>query len=425
MKKLLGLLLAAVIAFPASAAVIKNVELTGEIQTIASDTHHALPNEGKEFKYSRGAKTRAIAGLSFNVVEDVKANVLFQYAYDWGDHNYTNNGFDNGKGMYLANANLVFSNLFGSLEATIGRQFYGDENSAVMYFGPNHYNAEGLNYARALDAAKLVYSNDTWTATIIGGKIANWTVDNMNVNKYDDYEVAMFGADVKANLTDALTAQVYGYDFQGKKEKLYYGYQWYGEDTHQGFYGAKISFAPEAFRMSAEYARDMAGSRVFKEHADTGYMVKADVATDIEAVTVRGTFLYSKHFWNAYGNYVPGLLMQPFFTSNNDTMQNVYNYSWLEGTRMFNVGMDFRPADQWTVSLDAYSFQRRSASHTATYEFDAIVKYDYNNNVQLFAGIGYAKYGHDDTSDRQYGITYTTDFSKDNTKGQLGMLVRF
>ncbi len=37
MKKLLGLLVAALVAMPASADVLNNVELKGEVQTIASD----------------------------------------------------------------------------------------------------------------------------------------------------------------------------------------------------------------------------------------------------------------------------------------------------------------------------------------------------------------------------------------------------
>ena len=418
MKKLLGLLLVAAIAFPASAAVIKNVELTGEIQTIASTAHRTVAQAGSTYVYNNGAITRALAGLSFDVVEDVKANLLFQYAYAWGDHNYTNNGFDNGKGMYLANANLVFSNLFGALEATIGRQFYGDENSAVMYFGPNHYNAEGLNYARALDGAKLVYANDNWTGTLVAGKIADWTFNKPD--NYDDYAVTMYGADVKANLTDTLTAQAYAYGFQGIAGNLYVG-----DDTHQGFYGAKLNFAPEAFRASVEYARDMAGDRFFREHSEedyNGYMVKADIAADVKAVTLRGTFLYSENFVYGYGNYVPGLLMQPFFTQNRWTEENAYQYAFREGTRLFNVGVDFKPADQWTVSFDAYSFQNRTASHKATLEFDVTAKYDYNDNVQLFAGVGYAKYGSDESC---WSSDYDEMFGPDNTKGQIGMLVRF
>ena len=384
------------------------------MQTIASDVKHNIALPTGDNLYNRGAKTRAIAGLSFNVVEDVKANLLFQYVYNWGDHNYTNNGFDNAKGMYLANANLVFSNLFGALEVTIGRQFYGDENSAVMYFGPNHYNAEGLGYARALDAAKLVYSNDTWTATVIGGKIADWTFNEPDF--YDDYAVTMFGADVRANLTDPLNVQAYAYDFKGRE-----GFMYLTDGNQQGFYGAKLNFAPEGFRMSAEYARNMAGDRVFKEYTHTGYMVKADVATDFEAVTLRGTFLYSFRF-RGYGNYTPGLLMHPFFVQNRWTCENVFHYGGTQGVRLFNVGIDFRPADQWTLSLDGYSFQGRAGHHAATLEADLTAKYDYNDNVQLFAGVGYAKYGSNGTF---WSDPYDEMFGPDNTKVQLGTIVRF
>ena len=84
MKKILALLAVAVVALPSSAAIIKNVELTGEIQTIASDVKNSKTTQKWYYNYNRGAKTRALAGLSFDVAADVRANVLFQYAYMWG-----------------------------------------------------------------------------------------------------------------------------------------------------------------------------------------------------------------------------------------------------------------------------------------------------------------------------------------------------
>ena len=61
MKKLLGLLLAMTMAWPvtASAEVLKNVDLKGEIQTIASDARH---DKGNMFK--SGTNFRVLAGLS-------------------------------------------------------------------------------------------------------------------------------------------------------------------------------------------------------------------------------------------------------------------------------------------------------------------------------------------------------------------------
>ena len=128
MKKLLGLLLAITMAWPiaANADVLKNTELKGEIQTIALDSHKLSP------MYGSGTTFRVLAGLSTEIAEDVRANVLFHYSDGW------NQNLDGSTVQYywnnvtLAEANVVLSNLFCCLEATVGRQFYGDEDSAVM-----------------------------------------------------------------------------------------------------------------------------------------------------------------------------------------------------------------------------------------------------------------------------------------------------
>ena len=402
MKKLLGLLLAMAVAFPASADVLKNVTLKGEIQTIASDVRHN--DVAADARYNSGTNARALAGLSFDLVEDVRANVLFQYGYAWGTNNKANEGFDNADGMKLAEANVVLSNLFCCLEATVGRQFYGDENSAVMYFGPTHYNAEGVNLARALDAVKVSYSDDFKSFTMIAGKVADLSDGADETTK----DAAIYGADLKLNLTDALTLQAYGYDLRNVE---YMNKGVVAEDKNVGFYGAKLAFNPEAALLSVEYARNFAGDRLVKEHKDTGYMVKADGAINLEAVTARAAFLYSNGNFMAFGNYRPGLLI-------GDPMKgNIFDYTE-EGVRMFNVGFDFKPYEKWTVSLDGYSFQSRFGRHSATLEADLTAKYAHNEYVELFAGVGYAKYGTE-------GDYNKTAFGKDNTKGQLGMLIKF
>ncbi len=399
MKKLLGLLLAMAVAFPASADVLKNVTLKGEIQTIASDVHH---NKGEH--YNSGTNARALAGLSFDLVEDVRANVLFQYGYAWGSNNEANTGFDSAEGMKLAEANVVLSNLFCCLEATVGRQFYGDENSAVMYFGPNHYNAEtGTSLASSLDAAKITYSDDFKSFTMIAGKVAYLGYDASATDG-----TAIYGADLKLNLTDAVTLQAYGYDLRNVKR--YDGTAWVTGDNNSGFYGAKLAINPEAALLSVEYARNFAGDRLVKEHHETGYMVKVDAGVDFEAVGVRGAFLYASDF-TAFGNYTPGLLV------GHKLGGDIFNYTD-DGVRMFNVGFDFKPYDKWTVSLDGYSFQSRFGRHSATLEADLTAKYAHNEYVELFAGVGYAKYGNE-------GEFNKASYGKDNTKGQLGMLIKF
>ena len=167
-------------------------------------------------------------------------------------------------------------------------------------------------------------------------------------------------------------------------------------------------------KFSAEYARNFGGHRLIKEHKGTGDMLKVDVAADIREITARGTFLYARENFYAFGNYTPGLLVGHMLGG------AIYGYTANHGIRMFNIGFDMKPAEKWTLSLDGYSFQGREAHHAATLEADLTAKYDHNEYLQLFAGVGYAKYGADEDS-----AFNKNDIRKDNVKGQLGMLLKF
>lgn len=395
MKKLLGLLLAMTMAWPvtASAEVLKNVDLKGEIQTIASDARH-----DKNAVFKSGTNFRVLAGLSADLVEDVRANVLFQYNDAWlsgTEGNTVQNYWDE---VRLAEANVVLSNLFCCLEATVGRQFYGDEDSAVMYFGPNHY-VFGMNKAPSLDGAKLVYSDDFKTFTMLAGRVDYWSPATVGA----DWTV--YGLDLKLNLTDTLTAQVYGYDFMNSKYDAARD-----EKRHNGFYGAKATFAPEAATLSAEYARGYEANRLFREGNDSPYMVKVDAALNMDVITPRAAFYYAKGVVSPFGNYYPGLAVGHVSAG----VGEPFVYS-LNGVRMFNVGVDY-VWNKFVFSLDGFSFQDRTAKDASTWEADLVAKYNHNDYVQLFAGIGYAKYG--------TGVKEAQD-TKDNTVGQLGMLIKF
>ena len=392
MKKLLGLLLVMTMVWPASAEVLKNVDLKGEIQTIAFDARHDATG-----KFGSGTNYRVLAGLSVELVEDVTANVLFQYNNAWNGSTAgetLQHYWDNVK---VAEANVVLSNLFDCFEATVGRQFYGDEDSAVMYFGPNHYVFK-MNTAPSLDAAKLTYSDDFKSVTVLAGKIQNY-----GVNKSKN----IYGADVKMNLTDAWKLQVYGYDIKASEVAGTVEY----DQKHHGFYGAKATFAPEAFTVSAEYARGFEGHRLIKEGHDTPYMVKADASLNMDVFTPRAAFYYAKGIVSEYGNYYPGLVIGHSIAGAGAALPT---YA-VNSLRMFNVGVDYA-WNKFVFSLDGFSFQDRTAQDASTWEADLVAKYNHNEYVQLFAGLGYAKYG---TQDKEVQQT------KDNTVGQLGMLIKF
>ena len=333
------------------------------------------------------AGSRVMAGLSAELTEDVRANVQFVYATPW-------DGTDQGKDLntyqddiYLAEANMVLSNLFDRFELTLGRQFYGDEDSVLLYFGPRHgYMAALANPVTSLDAAKLTYADDVKALTLIAGKTRNM---RETVTEADFY-----GADFRMNVTEMIKAQIYGYTYKNN--------DW--NDEFQGFYGAKLSLTPEMGALSVEYARGHNGNRLIKESGDTPYLVKVDASLNMDAFTPRAAFIYQKGTVSEYGAYAPGLVYgKTFFGANLDLA--------LDDSRIFNVGLDYN-WNKWTLSVDGFSFQDRTAQDTATLEADLTANYQHNENVNLFAGIGYAKLPSD-------------AFQQDATVYQAGVNVKF
>ena len=359
MKKLLGLLLAMTMAWPINAAIVDNVDAIGEIEVIGA-------NNNVQMSDANGAASRVMAGLSAELTEDVRANVQFVYntAWDGAEKGKDLNTYQNQ--IYLAEANMVLSNLMDRFELTLGRQFYGDEDSALLYFGPRHgYMAALSSPVTSLDAAKLTYADDVKALTLIAGKTQN----SLEAAREADF----YGADFRMNLTDTIKAQVYGYTYKNNV--------W--NDEFQGFYGAKLSMMPEAGALSVEYARSHSGDRLVKESHDNPYLVKVDGSLNMDAFTPRAAFIYQKGTVSEYGAYAPGLVYGKTFFGNDLT-------DVLSESRIFNVGLDYN-WEKWTLALDGFAFQDRTAQHAATLEADLTATYQHNENVGLFAGIGYAK----------------------------------
>lgn len=388
MKKLLGLFLALAMSFPAGAAIVDNVEAIGRIDVIGADSNRTPVGDPT-------AASRVMAGLSADLTEDVKANVLFTYVTPWDGSlsGNTVNGYQDN--IYLSAANVVLSNLFDCFELTLGRQFYGDEDSMTMYFGPKSgYMAATIQSPMSLEAAKLTYADDFKSVTLLAGKTAEDAPVVPGVSSYDIY-----GADIRLNLTDAMKAQVYGYALKESS----------ADPEYTGFYGAKLSYLPEAFGLSLEAARGHEGNRLIKEGADTPYFVKLDASLNMDAFTPRAAFLYQKGMVSPFSTYAPGLVAGKYLTPE-------FNYGGvIANARIFNVGVDYN-WKKMKFALDGFAFQDRTAQSAATLEADLTATYQHNESVELFAGIGYAKLGGDLKEQNE---------AQDATVYQLGTTIRF
>lgn len=201
MKMLLGsaLTLALVLpSGPASAELLKNLKTTGsvDIQAVSSRnitdfrTQQNANGGGAVGAFAAGtgndrigtAGTRIIAGLSWDLLDDIHAKVTMRKNdRTWG----TTGGGGQGAGgnqqlgtgfastdfvgnTYVQEAHIRVDKLMGHLDTTWGRQFWGEPGDLIAFWGPK--NTYGL-FVTAVDALSAQASNDWMNFMGIAGKM--------------------------------------------------------------------------------------------------------------------------------------------------------------------------------------------------------------------------------------------------------------
>jgi hypothetical protein len=372
MKKTLALLLAVAFAVPAFAGnVLSNVETYGEIETIGfTQTEDAG---------DKSVANRVLFGVSADLVEDVRANLTFAYNNVWQDTNgdvvdtYLNQ-------IEVAEANVVVSNLFGALEAKIGRQFYGNEDSPVMYIGPRHGNYANIAFlpTMSMDGALLTYQGESLALSAFYAQISDGSDDRLT------------GLTLDYAFTNNLVAGIYWYDASGS--------------DHQGIWGGKLAYQNEGTKLGVEYAKNYENG-VFS-YNNAGWMLKADAALNLDAeaisLTPRLSYYISEKDFFAAGNYAPGIafgnLVGPLSMTGED---------W----RVFNAGIDFGFKSLEKVT---FAFDYLNAEEDRDWlgnEFDLKAIYQHNDYVSFTLGGGV--------------VTNITGDEDDFYVGQLGMLIKF
>lgn len=408
MKKLLGVLFALALVVPAMAGnIFSNVETYGEVQTIGSLTENVGSSS------NRDVSNRVIFGLGMDLVEDVRANVSFLNTSYWGTANtFAGDSVDTFlQEIYVPEANVTISNVFGALDVKVGRQFYGDEDSSVMYFGPTHYkgvitapSGNDPSYAQvrdswSLDGAVISHNGDNWSFNAIYAKLMD-ALDN------DDDDVSVGGFDVKANITNNLLLQAYMYDFRNGSGGT--------KEHHMGIWGVKPSFTNDVITVSAEMAKNYE-DQIFGQN-NRGWLLRADAKVNYALAALdfspRIGYVHTEKGFGSYGNYLPGLIL---------SSASGQLYAAEDALRVLNVGMDFKFAalDKVSFALDYFAFKYgdngRSHAEWLANEFDLMAKYALNEYVELHAAVGCM-------TNTAQGISY---HNNDPYTGQLGMIVRF
>jgi hypothetical protein len=121
----------------ARAELLKNLKTDGSIQVRAFSIENETDRDSATDDHRGEARTRVMVGAGFDLLDDVHARLLLRknnYVYGGGGEN-ANTIQSN---LVLDNAFVRIDKVFGRVDMTMGRQFYGDPNDLVIFFGPQN-----------------------------------------------------------------------------------------------------------------------------------------------------------------------------------------------------------------------------------------------------------------------------------------------
>ncbi len=229
MKKLLGSTLAlAMFAAYSQAAnadtLLKNLTFNGKVDVQAVSANNVTDFNSKAYDQIGDAQTRVQLNAGWDMLDNVHAmasvvnnNSLYGVADKTGVNNVGSNvagqPLDGTTGLlgntFLTQAYLKIDKLFGALDTTIGRQYYGNPGDLVVYYGPQD-NIYGLA-VNALDAFRFDWSNDMVGVTGIAGKTTAGTVTALGAGS-EKSDVDLRGINVTAKGNEMYNGGVYLYN---------------------------------------------------------------------------------------------------------------------------------------------------------------------------------------------------------------------
>lgn len=253
MKKILGTTLAAALLIPgpANAEILKNLKVNGQLDVQANSARNVTDFHTRDAANNDrvgDTLTRVMADAKWDLLDDVHATVtLRKNDRTWGQTVGGNGGAaqttNNAAGSqavgaggiqaatYIDQANFSIDKLFGHVDATVGRQWYGDQGDLILYYGTK--DNYGLT-TQAIDAFRAEMSNDWMAFSGLAGTVIGNTLGSGKNN------VHLRGADI---LWKSLPVKLHTYMWNalsqaggtlgadaGKNDNLYvYGLKMRGE----------------------------------------------------------------------------------------------------------------------------------------------------------------------------------------------------
>jgi len=205
MKKLLGSTLALAMFLPAgaNAELLKNFKASGSVDVDAISANNVTDLKTVTYDRINTVLTRVLVNTDWDLLDDVHSKVTFRKnnrTYGSGSEN-TNVVQNN---VFLDQATVKIDKLFGGLDTTLGRQFYGEAGDLVIYYGPR--NDYGLTVT-AIDGGRFDWNGEKAGVTILGAKLAGAST----IGAADSSDKNLWGADIHVKPADNVSGNLYGY----------------------------------------------------------------------------------------------------------------------------------------------------------------------------------------------------------------------
>jgi hypothetical protein len=415
MKKLLGSTLALALLVPASAnaELLKNFKMGGSLEVDAVSATNVTDFNTATYDDVSSVQTRLMVKADWDLLDDVHAHIgLDKNNRTWGGTTGATGGASQSvtgiEGTVFVDESYVkIDKLFGALDTTIGRQFYGEAGDLVIYFGPK-YQLYGMPIT-ALDGGRFDWNGEKAGLTLLAAKV---TGSALATN--DGGNVDLYGVDVHVKPMDNLSGGAYVYNRTTVNSGTA-GNNVVGND-YLYVAGLKGKLTAGGAWLKAEIAKDFGNNRaingtgVYTTAANyTGWAGKADAGIKVDlsnlgALTGWGSFgmgsgggTTNRNFTAIAGDYRPGSIWGRFPTSS--ALSNGLDNSTLNDRTITALGLKVTPSalSKLTVGLSAYDYRVTTAYGVPTAnrgnkflgrEYDLDLTWAHSENVSVSAGAG-------------------------------------
>lgn len=414
MKKLLGMALALAIsssAIAANAEIFKNLKTKGEISVLGVMDQNVTDlntNAADDFRHTRSMLSY---GVMFDLLDDLHANItLMKYNRYYGQAAENLNTVQSN--ILVQEANVQLDKIAEHFNMKIGRQFYGEAQDMVIFYGGSDPIRENYT-ASALDGVRIdLADSEKHNAHVL------WAKTNEPGPTATDDGTSLLGIRDDYKLMEDLT--VGGYIYNRRTGNTNYGQN--GDNLY--VFGLKANGRVNNLGYSAEIAANSGKGTAAAVESPSykGYAFNAKVNYKIESdfggFNPRVMFAYgsgdnqglnsngSKNttFQPISSDFRPGLIFGNSdlpgaqFGNTLGLSGTYYNQGSVANLTVMNLGVDYAPkfSEKLTFLLDFYTFKINQDTtglvgndKTIGSELDLTANYKFAENVTLGLAAGH------------------------------------